>query len=312
MTTALITHLDCLAHKTPEHVHEQPARLNRVLEALDGLDLDRAPAPRAWPTDVNLCHDDAYVSSLKDREPKDGFVSLDEDTDDETYLSPTSMNAILRAAGGAIRAVDMVLDQEVENAFVAVRPPGHHAEQAVSMGFCMIGNVALAAKHALERHGLARVAIVDFDVHHGNGTQALLQDEPRVLVVSSHQMPLWPNTGDPTDRGPHQTFLNVAFPPGSGGDQMRQAYSQQVFPAVEAFKPELILVSAGFDAHQDDPLADLNWSRADYAWLTEKLANLAQTLCEGRLVSVLEGGYDLDALADCVKAHVDELVKAGS
>ncbi len=312
MATALITHLDCLAHETPEHVHEQPARLSRVLEALDDLELDRAPAPRAWPTDIALCHDAAYLDNIRDRLPTSGFASLDPDTDNETFLCPDSMNALLRAAGGAIRAVDMVLDQEVENAFVAVRPPGHHAEQALPMGFCIFGNVALAAMHALERHDLERVAIVDFDVHHGNGTQALLKDDPRVLVVSSHQMPLWPGTGEGSDRGPHQNFLNVPLSPGSTGDQMRDAYTQTVFPALNHFRPELIILSAGFDAHQDDPLADLTWSCADFAWLTEKLGNLAQTLCEGRLVSVLEGGYDLDALAKCVRAHVDELVKAGS
>lgn len=307
MATALVTHLDCFAHAVPEHVHEVPERLGRVLGALDGLDLTRLPAPLATDAQISACHSAAYIASMRRRIPKIGFEMLDAETDAETFLSPGSENAVWRAVGAAITAVDAVLDEEVETAFAAIRPPGHHAEAALPMGFCIFGNVAIAAKHALTR--TERVAIVDFDVHHGNGTQALLADDPRALVISSHQMPLWPETGHPQDRGPHGTHLNVALAPGTGGGEMRRAYENTVFPAITAFKPDLILISAGFDCHQDDPLADLNWTRQDYRWLTQNLASLAQKLCGGRLVSVLEGGYDLDALGPCVRAHVEELMK---
>ncbi len=307
MATALVTHLDCFAHEVPDHVHEVPERLSRILSALDGLDLERVAAPLATDAQIRFCHSQSYLNEIKARIPQSGFDMLDPETDAETFLSPQSQAAIWRAAGGAIRAVDAVLNEEVETAFVAVRPPGHHAETELPMGFCIFGNVAIAAKHALNR--VDRVAIIDFDVHHGNGTQALLADEPRALVVSSHQMPLWPETGDPKDRGPHLSHLNVALPSGSDGTKMRRAYEQTVFPAITAFQPDLILISAGFDAHQDDPLADLNWTVEDYRWLTKNIASLAQTLCQGRVVSVLEGGYDLDALGLCVRAHVEELMK---
>ncbi len=204
----------------------------------------------------------------------------------------------------------MVLDDEAQNAFVAMRPPGHHAEQSLPMGFCIFGNVAIAAKHALEVRGLSRVAVVDFDVHHGNGTQALLQDDPRALVVTSQQMPLWPGTGLASDRGPHQTVLNLPPAPGTDGAHAIAEYEAKVLPALHAHQPELILISAGFDAHQDDPLAQLNWSVDTYTQLTDMLTNAAQTLCKGRVVSVLEGGYDLDALAACARAHVQSLIKA--
>jgi acetoin utilization deacetylase AcuC-like enzyme len=178
------------------------------------------------------------------------------------------------------------------------------------MGFCFVGNVALAALHAVEQHGLSRVAVVDFDVHHGNGTQALLEAEDRILVVSSHQSPLWPGTGATSERGPKGNWLNIEFAPGSGGAEMRKAYSTRVFPALRDWRPELLLVSAGFDAHQDDTIAGLNWTVEDFAWLSKELVGLSQELCEGRLVSVLEGGYDLDALAQSARAHVRELMKA--
>ena len=307
MTTALVTHLDCLSHAVPDHVHEVPDRLAQILTALDELALTRVPAPLATDAQIEACHDPAYVQEIRGRIPNIGFTALDSDTDAETFLSPWSADAIWRAAGGAIRAVDAVLNEEAETAFAAVRPPGHHAEYALPMGFCVFGNVAIAAKHALQQ--LDRVAIVDFDVHHGNGTQALLANEPRALVVSSHQMPLWPETGEPNDRGPQQNFVNVALPPGSGSAEMRRAYAAQVFPALHRFAPDLILISAGFDSHQHDPLAELRWSVEDFRWLTQKLMEAAQTLCEGRLVSVLEGGYDLPALGVCARAHVEELMK---
>ena len=199
----------------------------------------------------------------------------------------------------------------VKNAFVATRPPGHHAEQATAMGFCIFGNIAVAAKHALETHGLSRVAVLDFDVHHGNGTQALLADEPRAVFVSSHQSPLWPGSGMANEVGPHGTIVNLPLEPGSDGRTMMAAWDTAL-NRVEEHKPEMILISAGFDAHQDDPLASLNWSASDFAAITQKICSLAETLCEGRVVSVLEGGYDLDALAASARAHVIELMKAAT
>ena len=225
-------------------------------------------------------------------------------------MSPGSLQAAYRAAGGVLRAVDMVLQGDAPNAFAAVRPPGHHAETQTAMGFCLFGNVALGAKHALDYHGLKRVAVVDFDVHHGNGTQDLLWDKPRALTITSQQMPLWPGTGAETDSGAFDNVVNMPLLSGSNGVAMRATYERIAFPKITAFKPELIIISAGFDAHQDDPLAELNWSTEDFVWLTKQLCALANDLCEGRLVSALEGGYDLNALAASVKAHVEILSEA--
>lgn len=307
MTTALLTHPDCLQHINPVGAPEQVARLDYVLRALEGLDLLRLDAPFATTEQIELVHDAAYVASIPTRIPSDEIIYLDPDT----FVSPTSLNAILRAAGGAVRAVDTVLDGQAGNAFVATRPPGHHAEQAIPMGFCIFGNVAIAAKHALEVRGLERVAVLDFDVHHGNGTQALLQDDPRVLFASSHQMPLWPGSGEAADTGPHGTVMNLPLPPASGRNAWRPAWDS-VLHRLKEHRPEMIFISAGFDAHQDDPLAGLNWTVGDFAELTQDICNLAQTLCEGRVVSVLEGGYDLEALAASARAHVEELIKAAT
>lgn len=305
MTTALFTHPDCLKHINPPGAPEQVARLSYVLDALERLDLERFEAPKV--TDEQLCfvHDAAYVAGIPGRIPQGETVYLDSDT----YISPTSLDALLRAAGGAVAAVDAVLDGTADNAFVATRPPGHHAEQAVTMGFCVFGNIAVAAKHALDVRGLERVAVLDFDVHHGNGTQALLQDDPRVLFVSSHQMPLWPGTGDASEVGPHGTVMNLPLAPGSNRSAWRPAWDQAL-EAVRAHKPDMILVSAGFDAHSDDPLAGLNWRTEDFAELTRDICDAAADLCEGRLASVLEGGYDLNALAASARVHVEELIKA--
>ena len=310
MTTALLTHADGLLHVTPAGMPEQVARLAYIQRALEDLDLVRIDPPLAEDASIALCHPQSYIDRVRAGIPKDGFTGLDRETDAETFLSPTSYNAIWRAVGGAVKAVDMVLDGEMQNAFVAMRPPGHHAEQQLPMGFCVFGNVAVAAKHALDVHGLSRVAVVDFDVHHGNGTQALLQDDPRALVVTSQQMPLWPGTGEASDRGPHGTVLNIPLAPGTDGAHAVETYRTQVVPALIKHQPELILISAGFDAHQDDPLAQLNWTVDTFAQLTDMLTQTAQTLCEGRVVSVLEGGYDLDALAACARAHVQSLIKA--
>lgn len=306
MKTALITHEECLNHITPPGHPEQVARLEYILEALKPLDLNRVTAPLAADDDLLRIHPKSHIDALHDAAPEAGSVAIDGDT----HMSPGSLQAAYRAAGGVLRAVDMVLQGDAPNAFAAVRPPGHHAETQTAMGFCLFGNVALAAKHALDFHGLKRVAVVDFDVHHGNGTQDLLWDEPRALTITSQQMPLWPGTGAETDTGAYENVINIPLPPESDGKIMRAAYEARVFPKIKAFKPELILVSAGFDAHRDDPLAQLNWSTDDFIWLSRQLCALARDLCQGRLVSALEGGYDLEALAASVKAHVEILSEA--
>ncbi|WP_319825285.1 histone deacetylase family protein [Thalassovita sp.] len=305
MTTAFYTHDDCLEHVTPRGHPEQVARLQAVVRALEGFALDRRAAPLGTDGQILLCHPATYLQRIITAEPEQGFVALDEDT----FMSAGSVQAARRAVGAACAAVDAVLAGEVRNAFVACRPPGHHAEPDRQMGFCLFGNVAIAAKHALA-NGLRRVAIVDFDVHHGNGTQALLWNEPGVLFFSSHQSPLWPGTGTEAERGAHDQIVNLPLPPNSGGAEMRRVYQARVFPMIEAFRPELILISAGFDAHRADPLAQLNWDAADFAWLTRELLALAERHCDGRVVSVLEGGYDLDALGRSVAAHVTELMRA--
>ncbi|WP_170571245.1 histone deacetylase family protein [Ruegeria atlantica] len=306
MKTALLTHADCLGHVTPGGHPERVARLQHILHALESLDLNRVTAPLAADDDLLRVHPESYIRDIRKTRPADGFAQIDGDT----FMSPGSVDAAYRAAGATVRAVDMVLGGEAPNAFCAIRPPGHHAETDTAMGFCLFGNAALAAKHALDHHGLSRVAVVDFDVHHGNGTQDLLWDEKRALVISSQQMPLWPGSGRPDETGAFETILNIPLSPGSGGAEMRAAYETQAFPRLRAFKPELIIISAGFDAHQDDPLANLNWSTGDFAWVTAELCKLAEELCEGRIVSTLEGGYDLNALAQATRAHVEELMKA--
>lgn len=308
MTTALLTHADCLAHHTPQGHPEQVARLEHVLHALEPLPLTRVTAPLAAEDDVLRVHPAAYLAELRAALPADGIVKLDADT----YISPGSLTAAYRGTGAAVRAVDMVLAGEVDNALAACRPPGHHAERDTPMGFCLFGNAALAAKHALDHHGLSRVAVVDFDVHHGNGTQDLLWDEARALFVSSHQSPLWPGTGARDETGAHDNVLNLPLPPDSDGAHMRQVYETHVFPRLRAFAPELLILSAGFDAHADDPLAQLNWQVDDFTWLTRNLCDLADELCAGRVVSTLEGGYDLTALAACAAAHAGVLTERGA
>lgn len=307
MATALITHPDCLGHVMPPGHPEQVARLKVVLAALEDLDLTRVKAPLAAEDDLLRLHPAAYLADLRKASPDEGWAQLDADTS----LSPGSLTAAFRATGAVLRGVDMVLGAEVTNAFAAVRPPGHHAEQALPMGFCLFGNVALGAKHALDHHGLRRVAIVDFDVHHGNGTEALVEDDARILYVSSHQMPLWPGSGAAGDTGPHGTVVNLPLAPGTDGAAFRSLYEAQVFPRVADFAPELILVSAGFDAHLADPLAGLALRAEDFGWVTGRICDLADSHCAGRVVSALEGGYDLDALAQSARAHVQVLEERG-
>lgn len=307
MSTVLISHLDCLNHQTPSGHPEQVARMRAVLDALEGLPVEHQSAPLAMQEDLLLLHPPGYVSEIKENIPAQGLCKLDADT----YVSPGSWDAALRGVGAAMHGVDLVMEGKARNVFCATRPPGHHAEYATSMGFCLFGNIALGAKHALERHGLERVAVVDFDVHHGNGTQDLLDNDPRALVITSHQSPLWPGSGDAADTGQCGNIMNVPLPPQSDGAHMREVYETHIFPRLDAFKPEMIFISAGFDAHQDDPLADLRWHETDFAWLTARICEIAALHSQGRVVSSLEGGYDLAALGRSAAAHVEELIKAG-
>ena len=307
MTTALITHPACLDHITPDGHPERVARLRALLPALDGKDLLRVEAPRATDDDLCLAHPPTHVIAIEASAPEAGEVQLDADT----FMSPGSLEAALRAAGGAVKAVDLVMSGEAANAFVACRPPGHHAEAEKPMGFCLFGNVAIAAKHALERHGLGRVAILDFDVHHGNGTQDLGQGDDRILFVSTHQMPLYPGTGRPQDAGPHGTVTNIALPEGLDGAMYDKLMTGRILPRLRDFAPEMILLSAGFDAHADDPLAGIALVEEDFARITRQVCDLAAEVCGGRVVSCLEGGYNTFALAASGAAHVDELIAAG-
>jgi acetoin utilization deacetylase AcuC-like enzyme len=303
MTSLLFSHRDCLNHVTPEGHPERVDRLLAVERGLAGLPLDRRDCPPGDEADVLRCHPTSYLARVKAAVPGAGWAQLDPDT----FLSPGSFDAAMRAVGGICAAVDAVVSGAAQTAFVAGRPPGHHAERDVAMGFCLFGTVAIGARRALDHHGLSRVAIVDFDVHHGNGTQDLLWDEGRCLFISSHQMPLYPGTGRPEEKGAHGQIMNLPLRGGGSGHDMRQIYERVVFPALEDWQPELLLLSAGFDAHSDDPLAGLEWQAEDYAWLTRHLCEFAG----GRVVSTLEGGYDLDALAASVAAHVGVLEERG-
>ena len=293
------SHSDCLGHTAPDDHPERADRLRAVERGLAGLPVTRRDCPMGEEADVLRCHPGAYLDRVKAKLPDEGLAMMDGDT----FLSPGSWKAAMRAVGGGCAAVDAVLGGEANRAFVATRPPGHHAETARAMGFCLFGNVAIAAKRALDHHGLSRVAIVDFDVHHGNGTQDLMWEEGRCLFVSSHQMPLYPGSGSPSEQGAQGQIVNVPLREGTGGAAMRAAYQAQVFPRLEEWQPELLLISAGFDAHADDPLAGLAWQAEDFGWLTRELVRRSG----GRVVSVLEGGYDLEALAESAAAHVDAL-----
>lgn len=308
MVTALFTHPDCDLHLEPPGHPEQSARLREVKRALADIKLLRLDAPIGAEADIVRCHPLRYIDRVRAAIPKLGWAHVDGDT----YLAPESFQAALRGVGGVCAAVDLVLSGGATNAFVAARPPGHHAETETAMGFCLFGNVAIAAKHALDHHGLARVAIIDFDVHHGNGTQDLLWDEPRIKFASSHQMPLYPGSGAAHETGAHGQIINLPLRPGSDGKAMRAGYDAHIFPQIDSFAPELILVSAGFDAHRDDPLANLGWVEDDFVWLTRRICDLAEKHCAGRVVSSLEGGYDLAALAASVAAHVTVLKESGN
>jgi len=308
MTTCLYTHPACLEHDPGRHHPESPARLRAVLTALGEPEfarLERREAPEATFDDLLRVHSRHHIEHILGAVPRSGHVGIDADT----VLSPASGTAALRAAGAVTAAVDAVVSKEADNAFCAVRPPGHHAEPARAMGFCLFNNAAIGAMRGREIHGLARVAVIDFDVHHGNGTQAAFENDGSLFYASTHQYPLYPGTGASSEIGVGN-IVNVPLRPMSGSGQFRLAMTQHILPALDAFRPELVIVSAGFDAHRSDPLAQLLLDEADYTWATEKLLEIAHRHAKGRLVATLEGGYYLDALAASVAAHVRALMSA--
>ncbi|TAN51147.1 MAG: histone deacetylase family protein [Methylococcaceae bacterium] len=304
MTTAFITHPDCLLHAMGEYHPECPERLSAIHEQLTacGLyaQLQHYQAIPATREQLARVHDSAYISHVEHTAPRAGLAYLDPDT----AMNPHTWNAALLAAGAAVLAVDLVMRREVDNAFCSIRPPGHHAERGRAMGFCFFNNVAVAAAHALQAHGLARVAILDFDVHHGNGTEDIFRSEPRVLLCSTFQHPFYPFRGADTGNA---HIINTPLPACSDGHAFRAAVTRDWLPALERFQPEMIFVSAGFDAHRDDDMAMLEWDREDYVWVSREIKRLAEKFAQGRIVSVLEGGYDLPGLGDCVAAHIDVL-----
>ncbi len=309
MTTLLLSHPTCHRHEMPGSP-ETPSRLDAIEQALQSSQfslLKREDCPNADPEQIARAHTQAYVEAIQKHTPDSGDFWIT----DDTSLCPHSYDAAQKAAGGAVRAVDAIMSGEAKNAFCAIRPPGHHAEKQRAMGFCLFNNAAIAAHHARDTHGLERIAVIDFDVHHGNGTQDIFWQEPDFFYGSTHQMPLYPGTGAVNETGADNNIVNTPLNEGADGDKMREAYNDRLFPALFDFSPDLILISAGFDAHIDDPLAGLRFSTDDFRWLTQKLAEFADNHCEGRVVSLLEGGYDLTALGDSVAAHVEVLLDAG-
>jgi acetoin utilization deacetylase AcuC-like enzyme len=308
MTTLLFTHPACLEHDPGRYHPESPARLRAVLAALDAPEfarLDRREAPEAAIDDIARVHPRGFIEAMLAAVPATGHAGIDADT----ILSPESGRAALRAAGAVAAAVDAVVAGEADNAFCAVRPPGHHAEPGRAMGFCLFNNVAIGALRAREAHGLARVAVIDFDVHHGNGTQARFADDASLFYASTHQFPLYPGTGAASETGVGN-IVNVPLPPMAGSREFRLAVSREILPALDAFRPEMVLISAGFDAHKSDPLAQLLLEESDYTWITEQLLEIARHHAGGRVVSTLEGGYDLAALGASTAAHVRVLMSA--
>ena len=308
MSTALITHPDGIGHDMGPGHPERPDR-QRALDALFAdaawRDLVRVEAPIAERAAILRCHPAAYVDALLDARPDPGRLSQ---LDPDTAMSHGTWAALERGVGGACHAVDLVLSGAVDNAFLAMRPPGHHAERARPMGFCFLNTVAIAARHAQAVHGAGRVAIVDFDVHHGNGTQEIFWSDPSVLYCSTHEMPLYPGTGAASERGEHDTIVNAPLDPGDGGEAFRAAMTARILPRLEAFAPDVVLISAGFDAHRRDPLASLRLEAEDFGWVTRELLDVAARHAGGRLVSVLEGGYDLEGLTVSAAAHMRALM----
>ena len=309
MTTLLYTHESSLGHHTPAGHPERPDRIRAIEKVFENAHfsaLKREPAERVDPEAVKRVHPPAYFDAIHQAIPPEGRLAR---IDADTALSHGSWEPILRAAGGATAAVDEVMGGRARNAFVAMRPPGHHAETATPMGFCFFNNAAIAARHAQAKHGAERVGIVDFDVHHGNGSQEIFWSDASVMYCSTHEMPLYPGTGARNERGEHDNIVNAPLSAGNGGREFREAFEHAILPRLDDFAPDLIVISAGFDAHMRDPLANLNLLEADYAWVTLKLMDLADKHAKSRIVSLLEGGYDLEGLAKSVAAHVGALMK---
>ncbi|WP_036257514.1 histone deacetylase family protein [Methylocapsa aurea] len=309
MTTLFLSHPSSFDHDTGPGHPERPDRI-RVIDQIFEHErfqmLHRALAPGNDRTAILRVHPAHYIDEIEAAAPSEGRVHLDPDT----ILSPGSWQAIVHGVGGATAAVNEVMRGDAKNAFVATRPPGHHAERALPMGFCVFNNAAIAARHAQAVHGAERVAIVDFDVHHGNGTQEIFWSDPSVLYASTHQMPLFPGTGSIDQRGEHDNIVNAPLSAGADGSIFREAMETAILPRVTAFQPDLIVISAGFDAHRLDPLANLNLVEADFAWVTTRLMEIAERCAKGRIVSILEGGYDLEGLARSAAAHVLTLMGA--
>ncbi|SON54753.1 Histone deacetylase-like amidohydrolase [Hartmannibacter diazotrophicus] len=306
MRTLYLHHSAFLDHQTPAGHPERPDRMRAVEQAMEAEEfqhLIREQSPMAEVAQIERAHPDAYVEAIREAVPSEGLVGIDGDT----VLSKGSWEAGMRASGAACHAIDEVMAGKVDNAFCAHRPPGHHAEVATAMGFCFFNHVAVAARHAQAVHGLERVAIVDFDVHHGNGTQDIFWSDPNVLYASTHQMPLFPGTGAARERGVGNIF-NAPLSPGDGSDAFREAMETVILPSIDNFRPDIILISAGFDAHHRDPLASLQLVEQDYGWITRKLMEKADGYAKGRLVSMLEGGYDLTGLSKSVTHHVRALM----
>jgi acetoin utilization deacetylase AcuC-like enzyme len=309
VSTLYLCHPSALDHQTPPGHPERPDRIRaieRILEHERFAPLHREQAPMGTPQMAALAHPQAYVDAMAEVAPKEGMVAIDADT----TMSPGTYEAAMRGVGAAVQGVDEVMTGKVKNAFSAMRPPGHHAERTRAMGFCFYNNAAIAARHAQKAHGAERVAIMDWDVHHGNGSQDIFWSDPSVMYASTHQMPLYPGTGAVSERGDHGTIVNTPLSPGDGSEIFREALETVVLPRLAAFGPDLIVISAGFDAHWRDPLANLNLTEADFGWATVKLMELAEKRCQGRIVSVLEGGYDLEGLSRSVAAHVTALMGA--
>ncbi|MEO5805811.1 histone deacetylase family protein [Devosia sp.] len=306
MTTLLISQPNFADHQTPTGHPERADRIRAVEDALNKSRFDgllRRPAPAGDLTLAELVHGTGYMKKLADARPAEGIGQIEADT----FISARSLNAAATGLGGALAALDAVLLGEADNAFCAIRPPGHHAEIDTPMGFCLINTVAIVAREAQRKYGAERVAIIDFDVHHGNGTQDIFKADPSVFYASSHQMPLYPGTGKADETGVGN-IANTPLDPDTDGVDMRSAYTSRILPALVDFSPDLILISAGFDAHERDPLAQLRWVGSDYAWLTGKLMDIAERQCGNRIVSLLEGGYDLKGLANGAASHVAMLM----
>ena len=305
MTTALYTHSSSFDHDTSPGHPESIARIEAVVDALSGSSwnaLRRFEAPRATETQLQQVHDESYINLVQNNIPEEGYARLDADT----ILSQGSEEAAFRAAGAIIAAVDQIVSGKIDNAFCAVRPPGHHAEPRRGMGFCLFNNVAIGAMHARVVHGLTKIAIVDFDVHHGNGTQTMFCNDPNTLFASTHQFPHYPGTGASNETGLGNIF-NAPMAPNEGGTEFRAAMENIIFPALRDFKPDMVFISAGFDAHARDPLASIRLEEPDFEWATQKIIQISDEFSDGRLVSTLEGGYDLVALGNSVQAHVGAL-----